>query len=73
MKIDAIDIHWVKAPLAFVWKTSYANDLGKPEIVLSGPGEVATSTVPGIAQEPDPELLRRWTAQHAAFRSPVTR
>jgi O-succinylbenzoate synthase len=46
----------------------YANDLGKPEIVLSGPGEVATSRVPGIAQEPDPELLERWTAAHAAFR-----
>ena len=35
----------------------YDNDLGKPEIELSGPGEVATSAVPGIAQEPDPELL----------------
>jgi O-succinylbenzoate synthase len=47
----------------------YANDIGKPEIVLSGRGEVATSTVPGIAQAPDPELLRRWTAEHARFRS----
>jgi o-succinylbenzoate synthase len=45
----------------------YADDLGKPEIMLSGPGEVATSTVPGIAQEPDPALLARWTAEHAAF------
>jgi O-succinylbenzoate synthase len=51
----------------------YANDLGKPEIVLSGPGEVATSRVPGIAQVPDPELLKRWTAEHAAFRAPSTR
>jgi O-succinylbenzoate synthase len=51
----------------------YANDLGKPEIVLSGRGEVATSTVPGIAQEPDPELLERWTAQHATFRVASTR
>ena len=48
----------------------YANDLGKPEIVLSGRGEVATSRVPGIAQEPDPELLKRWTVEQAAFRSP---
>jgi O-succinylbenzoate synthase len=48
----------------------YSNDLGKPEIVLSGRGEVATSRVPGIAQEPDPELLKRWTVEHAAFRSP---
>ena len=45
----------------------YASDVGKPEIVLSGPGEVATSTVPGIAQEPDPELLARWTVEHASF------
>ena len=45
----------------------YADDLGKPEIVLSGPGEVATSRVPGIAQEPDPALLARWTAAHATF------
>jgi O-succinylbenzoate synthase len=51
----------------------YADDLGKPELVLSGPGEVATSRVPGIAQTPDPELLRRWTAEHAAFRVPSTR
>jgi len=51
----------------------YANDLGKPEIVLSGPGEVATSRVPGIAQAPDPELLKRWTAEHATFRVPSTR
>lgn len=50
----------------------YANDLGKPEIVLSGRGEVATSRVPGIAQEPDPDLLARWTAEHASFRNPST-
>jgi O-succinylbenzoate synthase len=47
----------------------YTDDIGKPEIVLSGPGEVATSQVPGIAQEPDPELLRRWTVEHASFRA----
>jgi O-succinylbenzoate synthase len=51
----------------------YTNDLGKPEIVLSGRGEVATSRVPGIAQAPDPELLKRWTAEHATFRAPSTR
>jgi O-succinylbenzoate synthase len=45
----------------------YDNDLGKPEIELSGPGEVRTSAVPGIAQEPDPELLQRWTVAHAGF------
>ena len=47
----------------------YTNDLGKPEIVLSGRGEVATSRVPGIAQAPDPELLKRWTAEHVVFRA----
>ena len=36
----------------------YRNDLGKPEIALSGPGEVTTSRVPGIAQEPDLDLLK---------------
>ena len=25
MKIDAIDVYWVRVPLAFVWKTSYAD------------------------------------------------
>src|SRR3974377_311118 len=25
MKIEAIDIYWVKLPLAFVWRTSYAD------------------------------------------------
>lgn len=47
----------------------YNDDLGKPEIVLSGPGEVAVSQVPGIAQEPDPSLLEQWTVEHAAFRA----
>jgi O-succinylbenzoate synthase len=46
----------------------YGNDIGKPEIVLSGPGQVATSRVPGIPQEPDPDLLKRWTVDHASFR-----
>jgi O-succinylbenzoate synthase len=47
----------------------YADDLGKPEIVLSGPGEVATSAVPGIAQEPDPDLLARWTVDRVSLRA----
>ena len=45
----------------------YQDDLGKPEIVLSGRGEVATSRVPGIAQAPDPDLLARWTVAHASW------
>ena len=47
----------------------YKNDIGKPEIVLSGPGEVATSRVPGIAQEPAPDLLEQWTVEHVTFRA----
>jgi O-succinylbenzoate synthase len=47
----------------------YGNDIGKPEIVLGGRGEIATSQVPGIPQEPDPELLERWTVAHASFRA----
>jgi hypothetical protein len=71
VRIDAIDVYWMKLPLAFVFPSSYfyANDLGKPEIVLSGRGEVATSRVPGIAQVPDPDLLPGWTAAHVAFRA----
>jgi O-succinylbenzoate synthase len=47
----------------------YKDDIGKPEIVLSGPGKVSTSTVPGIPQEPDPALLKRWTVEKASFRA----
>jgi len=47
----------------------YENDIGKPEIVLSGPGEVATSRMPGIAQEPNPDLLARWTMEHVSFKA----
>jgi len=47
----------------------YNNDVGKPEIVLSGPGEVTLSKVPGIAQEPDADLLKEWTADHVSFRA----
>ena len=46
----------------------YADDLGKPELTVAG-GRMATSRVPGIAQAPDPELLERWTVQHASFRA----
>jgi o-succinylbenzoate synthase len=45
----------------------YETDIGAPAIVLDGRGRIATSRVPGIAQEPDPELLQRWTVQHASF------
>jgi len=47
----------------------YKNDIGKPEIVLSGPGEFTTSQVPGIPQEPDPDLLKQWTVEHVPLRA----
>jgi O-succinylbenzoate synthase len=47
----------------------YAKDLGAPELVLSGRGEIATSRVPGIPQEPDVDLLKRWTVERASFRA----
>jgi o-succinylbenzoate synthase len=47
----------------------YDDDLGKPELTLSAPGRIATSRVPGIAPEPDPDLLAKWTIAHAAFRA----
>jgi O-succinylbenzoate synthase len=46
----------------------YRDDIGKPEIVLSAPGEVATSRVPGIPPEPDPTLLKHNTIAHTSFR-----
>jgi O-succinylbenzoate synthase len=46
----------------------YDEDLGKPELEVGG-GEMATSRVPGIAQEPDAELLARWTVERASFRA----
>jgi o-succinylbenzoate synthase len=44
----------------------YADDLGKPELVVHR-GTIETSRVPGIAQEPDPDLLARWTVETATF------
>ena len=34
MKIDAIDIYWVRIPLAFVWKTSYADQRDTDTILV---------------------------------------
>ncbi len=45
----------------------YERDLGAPETVLSGPGEMAASTVPGIPYEPVPELLAERTVLRASF------
>ena len=34
MKIEAIDIYWAKLPLAFVWKTSYADQYHTDTILV---------------------------------------
>ena len=34
MKIDAIDVYWMKLPLAFVWKTSYGDQLYTDTILV---------------------------------------
>ena len=49
----------------------YDDDLGKPELTVAH-GEIATSRVPGIVQEPDPDLLARWTVERATFRAERT-
>jgi hypothetical protein len=35
---------------------------------MDTPASGPTSRVPGIAQEPDPDLLARWTVDRASFR-----
>ncbi len=70
MKYEIIDGSLVVSPLAGAYHGGIASEIW---FVLSGRGEVATSRVPGIAQAPDPELLKRWTAEHAAFRPASTR
>ena len=34
MRIDAIDIYWVRLPLAFVWRTSYADQRDTDTILV---------------------------------------
>jgi O-succinylbenzoate synthase len=51
----------------FPSSTYYRRDVGQPELVLNGPGEMAASSVPGIRPEPDPELLAAQTVARVAF------
>ncbi len=46
----------------------YRTDLALPEVVLSSPGKVATSTVPGVPYEPNMEMLGRCTIAHASVK-----
>jgi O-succinylbenzoate synthase len=45
----------------------YTEDLGAPETVLSQPGEMAASMVPGVPYEPVPERLKQRTVKEAHF------
>jgi len=46
----------------------YRQDLGQPELVLSGRGQVTALPGPGIGCEPDPERLARATLESATIR-----
>ena len=50
----------------FPYDRFYAQDLGSPPIVLSGPSQITASDAPGIGVAPDATLLRRWTVATAA-------
>ncbi len=41
----------------------FARDLGRPEIVLSGPSQVTLPAGPGVGAEPDEEMLERCTVE----------
>jgi O-succinylbenzoate synthase len=45
----------------------FRREIATPEVVLSGPAEMAASQVPGIPYEPVPELLGEYAVQHVSF------
>jgi O-succinylbenzoate synthase len=42
----------------------YKQDLGRPEMNLSGPSQVTATSLPGLGVEPDPEQLARVMVEH---------
>jgi O-succinylbenzoate synthase len=44
----------------------YRQDLGEPEIVLSGSSQISCRDEPGIGTIPDPDRLATLTVQHAS-------
>ena len=46
----------------------YHQDLGTPEMVLSGPSQMTASPTPGIGAEPNPAQLRAMTLESAVLR-----
>src|SRR5262247_3060955 len=59
MRIESIDVYWAKLPLAFVWKTSYADQYYTDTILvrMEGGGHVAWG-------ESCPPLLPGYSAEH---------
>ena len=58
MKIDAIDVYWMRLPLAFVWKTSYADQSVTDTILVrmeggghEAWGESCPPFIPGYSAE----------------------
>jgi O-succinylbenzoate synthase len=51
----------------FPSRTYYRQDLGDPEIVLSGPSQVRALDRPGIGTTPDPERLAQLQRAHAVI------
>ncbi len=45
----------------------YVEDLGAPDVVLSGPGQITASDAPGIGCAPHPDRLARMTLQQATI------
>lgn len=45
----------------------YHDDLGKPEIKLSGPSQITAEPGPGTGVEPDPKLLEKMTIEKAVL------
>jgi O-succinylbenzoate synthase len=46
----------------------YRQDLGEPEMLLSGPSQMRAADTPGIGCEPHPERLARMTVERAVVR-----
>ena len=65
MKIDAIDIYWVRIPLAFVWKTSYADQHDTDTILvrMESDGQHAWG-------ESCPPYIPAYSAEHTARHLP---
>lgn len=46
----------------------FQKDLGRPEIILSGPSQMTLPTAMGLGAEPDPEVLERLTVERASLK-----